>query len=86
VSQATAEGVEIIPAASVPQIAEDAGLSEDEAAELGQVYTDSQLEALRIAFFGLIALALLSLLASRGIPNEVPLSRPETAGKPAGTA
>ena len=77
VSEATAEGVDIIPAASVPQIAEDAGLSEDEGTELTAVYTDSQLEALRIAFFGLIALALLSLLASRGIPDEVPLRKPE---------
>ena len=31
VSEATSEGVEIVPAASVPQIAEDAGLSEDDA-------------------------------------------------------
>ena len=35
-SEATAQGVEIVPAASVPQIAEDAGLSEDEGDELAQ--------------------------------------------------
>ena len=45
------------------------------------MYTDSQLEALRIAFFGLIALALLSLLASRGIPDEVPLAQAEGRGR-----
>lgn len=86
VSDATAEGVEIIPAASVLQIAEDAGLSEDEGAELQRVYVTSQLEALRIAFFGLIALALLSLLASRGIPDEVPLRKPEDVTEPTKSA
>jgi Na+/melibiose symporter-like transporter len=75
VSQATAEGVDIVPASSIPQIAKDAGLSDDQGKELASVYTESQLESLRIAFFGLIALALLSLLASRGIPTDVPLRR-----------
>lgn len=88
VTEATAGGVEIVPAESVSQIGQDAGLGEDDAAELERVYTESQLEALRIAFFGLIALALLSLLASRGIPDEVPLRRlpephePIAAGDP----
>ncbi len=36
VSEATEQGVEIVPAASVPQIAEDAGLSEEEGEELTQ--------------------------------------------------
>ena len=82
VTEATDEGVEIVPAASVPQIAEEAGLSEDDGAELQRVYVGSQLESLRIAFFGLIALALLSLLASRGIPDEVPLRRPQDVSEP----
>jgi MFS family permease len=86
VTQATAEGVEIIPAASIPKIATDAGLSQDQANQLADVYQASQLEALRIAFFGLIALALLSLLASRGIPDEVPLRKPEESSVPAATA
>ncbi|MFB9645985.1 hypothetical protein [Microbacterium terregens] len=37
--------------------------------------------SLRVALFGLIALAVLSLLVSRGIPNDVPLRR--TARRPA---
>jgi hypothetical protein len=78
VSEVTAEGVEIVPAASIPQLAADAGLSEEQGKELTDVYTNSQLESLRVAFFGLIALALLSLLASRGIPDEVPLRRPQS--------
>jgi MFS family permease len=86
VTQATAEGVEIIPAASIPKIATDAGLSQDQANQLADVYQASQLEALRIAFFGLIALALLSLLASRGIPDEVPLRKAEESSVPEATA
>ena len=46
------------------------------------MYVASQLESLRVAFFGLIALALLSLLASRCIPNDVPLRRPEGVSEP----
>jgi MFS family permease len=83
VSEATSEGVEIVPAATVPQIASDAGLSDDQGKELARVYTESQLESLRIAFFGLIALALLSLLASRGIPNDVPLRKLKEPDEPA---
>jgi MFS family permease len=71
VSERTAGGVEILPAASVPDIAKEAGLSGAEGAILAQVYTDSQLASLRTAFFGLIALALFALLFSRGIPNDV---------------
>lgn len=83
VSEATSEGVEIVPASTVPQIASDAGLSDDQGKELARVYTESQLESLRIAFFGLIALALLSLLASRGIPNDVPLRKLKEPDEPA---
>lgn len=83
VSTATADGVDIIPAADVQQIATDAGLSDEQGKELTAVYTSSQLESLRIAFFGLIALALLSLLASRGIPDEVPLPRSKDRTQPA---
>jgi hypothetical protein len=83
VSDATSKGVEIVPASTIPQIASDAGLSDEEGQELARVYTESQLESLRVAFFGLIALALLSLLASRGIPNEVPLRRLKEPNEPA---
>lgn len=75
VQDRTAGGVEIVPADSVPKIATDAGLSDEEAAELQSVYVESQLSSLRTALFGLILLALLSLLLSRGIPDEVPLPR-----------
>ncbi|MEI5585584.1 MULTISPECIES: MFS transporter [unclassified Agromyces] len=75
VAEATEGGVELVPAASVQKIGEDAGLSDDEAEELQQAYGDAQLQALRIAFVGLIAIALAALLFSRGIPAEAPERR-----------
>ncbi|GAA1058037.1 MFS transporter [Agromyces luteolus] len=71
VAEATSEGVELVPASTVAEIGTDAGLSDDDAAELTRVYGDAQLQALRVAFVGLIAIALLALLLSRRIPDEV---------------
>lgn len=71
VSEATQGGVAIVPAASVDDIAEEAGLTADDADSLSRIYSESQVAALRTAFFGLIVIAVLSLLFSRGIPTEV---------------
>ncbi|MGG7463329.1 MFS transporter [Plantibacter sp. YIM 135347] len=71
VAEETQRGVAIVPASSVPEIAEKAGLSVADAETLETVYRDSQLASLRVALFGLIVIALLSLQFSRGIPNEV---------------
>ena len=82
-NERTEDGVEIVPASSVQGIAKEAGLDDAQAVELESVYIESQLSSLRTAFFGLILLALLSLLVSRGIPNEVPSRRPATSSRPA---
>ena len=71
VDEATQEGVDIVPAASVPDIATEAGLDEAEAAELERVYANSQIESLRVSLVALIVIALGSLFFSRGIPTEV---------------
>jgi MFS family permease len=71
VQQATSGGVAIVPAASVADIASEAGLSDADAAELTSVYAESQIESLRVAFVALMVFALLSLFFSRGIPVEV---------------
>ncbi|WP_026482073.1 MFS transporter [Agromyces subbeticus] len=71
VQQATAGGVEIVPAASVDDLAEQAGLSEADAAKLTAIYERSQIESLRVAFVALIVIALGSLFFSRGIPADV---------------
>lgn len=72
VTQATQGGVTVVPAASVKEIAQTAGLSTDESSTLAEIYRDSQLSSLRTAFFGLILIAIVSLAFSRGIPTEVP--------------
>ncbi len=77
VTEATAGGVDIVPAASVPDLAAEAGLDEAEADELARVYADSQIQSLRVSFVALIVIALISLFFSRGIPTEV-AGRPRT--------
>lgn len=76
VAEATSEGVDIVPAASVPDLAAEAGLDDAEAAELERIYAESQIESLRVALVALIAISLGSLFFSRGIPGEV-LGRPD---------
>ena len=71
VIEATEGGVAIVPAASVAGLATEAGLSDAEAEELTAVYAESQIESLRVAFVGLIVIALLSLFFSRGIPTDI---------------
>lgn len=78
VSAATEHGVTIVPAADVPAIAEAAGLEDDEAEQLAEIYRDSQLSSLRVAFFGLIVISLLALFFSRGIPSEIEVRRRRT--------
>ncbi|MRX43721.1 MFS transporter [Agromyces kandeliae] len=80
VAEATDDGVELVPASTVAEIGTDAGLSDDDAAELTRVYGDAQLQALQVAFVGLIAIALLALLLSRGIPDEVEGRAPPSRG------
>lgn len=75
VANATQHGVTIVPAADVIAIAEDAGLDDTDADALSTIYRDSQLSSLRVAFFGLILISLLSLFFSRGIPNATDLRR-----------
>ena len=71
ITEATADGVDIVPADTVDAIGQDAGLSADEASELSTIYRESQLSSLRVAFFGLILISALSLVLSRGIPTKV---------------
>jgi Na+/melibiose symporter-like transporter len=71
----TEGGVSIIPTSDVEKIAEEAGLSDSDADDLAQIYRESQLSSLRVAFFGLIVISLLALLLSRGIPATKPTVR-----------
>lgn len=71
VDEQTKGGVAIVPAASVDAIAEKAGLSDEDATTLTSIYRDSQLSSLRVAFVGLIAISMLSLIFARGLPTRV---------------
>ena len=71
VSEATQRGVAIVPTADVDEIAEAAGLSPADADELSEIYRESQLASLRIAFFGLVVISVVSLALSRGIPAAI---------------
>ncbi|MFZ4894353.1 MFS transporter [Plantibacter sp. Mn2098] len=82
VAEETQHGVSIVPASEVPKIAERAGLTSEESKTLETVYRNSQLSSLRVALFGLIVVAMLSLLFSRGIPNEVVQSKRQRAAAP----
>jgi MFS family permease len=79
IAEQTVDGVEIIPTATVEQIATDNGLSTADAQELTDIYTESQVSSLQTAFFALVVISLISLLFSRFIPNQLPEPRP--AGK-----
>lgn len=71
ISQETHNGITIVPAASVADIASEAGLNTSDAETLATIYRESQISSLRVAFFGLIVVSLLALFFSRGIPSEV---------------
>lgn len=75
VSEATDRGVTVIPASDVAGLAEAAGLTDDESAELTEIYRESQLSSLRVAFVGLIVISLVSILFSRGIPAAAMIRR-----------
>lgn len=72
VTEQTQGAIPIVPVSTVAQIAEDAGLTDSDGEELDSIYTESQVSALRIAFFALVIISLASLLLSRGIPTEMP--------------
>ena len=76
VSEQTQGALPIVPVSTVAQIAEDAGLTDSEGEELNKIYTESQVSSLRTAFFGLVVIAIASLVLSRGIPNLVPVRNP----------
>ena len=71
VSESTAGGVEIVPVSTVADLAQKAGVTPAQADELASIYTDSQLSALRLSFFALTAIAIVSLLFSKNIPTEL---------------
>lgn len=71
VAQLSAQGISIIPAASIDSIAESKGMSDADAQQLTQLYTDSQVSALRIALLGMLIFSVFSMGFSRSIPAQI---------------
>ncbi|MET1017235.1 MAG: MFS transporter [Leifsonia flava] len=82
VTERTEGGVAIVPASEVAGIASEAGLTDDEGDELTDIYSESQISSLRVAFFATTVIALLSVLFSRGIPNVTPPRAGRAPAKP----
>lgn len=64
------EGIAIVPLSQVNSYAQSRGISASDADELTQVYSNSQIDALRTSLYALIFLAVVSLLFSKNIPDE----------------
>ncbi|MFZ2511526.1 MAG: MFS transporter [Gordonia sp. (in: high G+C Gram-positive bacteria)] len=72
VAQNSTEGVSIVSVADVQGFAESKGLSVADAGQAASIYAQSQVDGLRAAIFGLLALTVLSLVLSRNIPRRLP--------------
>jgi hypothetical protein len=71
VSTNSQAGIAVIPVSQVDALAESKGVTVADANSITQIYSESQIEALRTALFALIIIATLSLLFSRYIPDKV---------------
>lgn len=79
ISQVTNQGVSIVPAADVADIAEKAGLDTADADTLQTMYQQSQVSSLKVALFALLVFSVLSMGFSRNIPNHKPSRKPTSA-------
>jgi fucose permease len=71
VSANSKAGVGIIPVSQVNAYARSKGLPASESSQITQIYSDSQVDALRSSLYALIAIAVISLLFSKNIPDKV---------------
>lgn len=71
ISENTQDGVQIVSSKQVQQYAASQGLSASESQQIADIYGQAQITGLSDAMFFVMALALLSLPLSRGIPRSV---------------
>lgn len=71
ISQKTEAGVSVLPVSEVEAYAVQSGLDYNDAQTVTQIYTDSQLDSLRVSLYALIFIAVVSLLFSRNIPDKI---------------
>lgn len=72
VTNASKEGIQIVSQEQVYSYATSKGVSESDAQEIATTYTEAQIDGLKEAMFYVAAIALLSFLFSRNIPNKKP--------------
>ena len=70
VSTKSKAGVEIIPVSQVDAYAQSKGLSSADSSQVAEIYSDSQVDSLRSSLYALIAIAVISLLFSKNIPDK----------------
>jgi len=68
-------GVSIVPVSEVQGYAESKGLSSSEADQTANIYSESQVEALKKSLFAIFLLSVLSMVLSRGIPSSIKMSK-----------
>ncbi len=73
----TQKGVAVVPVADVPKIAQDAGLTSEQSAQLASLYSTSQLDSLRFSFAALAIISCGAFFFSRNLPAEVLGRTPE---------
>jgi MFS family permease len=72
VAASSQAGVTIVPLSAVDDYAQTKGVSQANANKITQIYSDSQIEALRVSLYALIMVAAISLLFSKNIPDKKP--------------
>ena len=70
---AASKGAPIVSQQQAEKLLTDAGVDSASAAEVAQLYADTQVESLRQALFFVFALTLLGLLLSSGLPSKLPV-------------
>jgi EmrB/QacA subfamily drug resistance transporter len=72
IEQAANKGIPVVPVSEVEQVAEEEGLSKEQADSVGDAYGDAQLQGLKRAIGAVGVFAVLSLWFTRGLPGRGP--------------
>lgn len=81
---AASTGAPIVSQQQAEELLTDAGADPASAAEVAQLYADTQVESLRRSLFLVFALTVLGLLLSGGLPSKLPVPAKGDGGEPGG--
>lgn len=70
ISENAQPGIQVVSAQQVDDFAVAQGLSQSEASQISEIYTNSQISGLKESLFYLASIGTLSLFLSRGIPSK----------------